>query len=305
MPFGYRSEYESPRRPGFGRGLLARAMPLLIAMVIAAVFALKGCEDGPFGRKQVVALGLPEESRMGAQAFQQVLREQQGNVVRDPAVNAAVDRVASALIVAAEDPAFLKAVKLEKRDFDWGLRVIRSREVNAFCLPGGKIVVYTGILPVCQTEVGLSVVMGHEIAHALARHGSERMAQQQLVNIGQMGAMGSISDLDPASRQQMMMLINAGAKFGILSYSRSHETEADKLGLYLMAVAGYDPSEAPKFWLRMQKATGSGGRPPEFLSTHPSHERRVAELQGWQAEVRPLYERSRKQADADLRLPGF
>ncbi|MBX7104068.1 MAG: M48 family metallopeptidase, partial [Gemmataceae bacterium] len=285
-------------------GLLARAAPILIALVVAAVFAFKGCEDGPFGRKQVVALGLPEESRMGAQAFQQVLREQQGNIVTDQAVNAAVRRVADRLIAAAENPAFLSAVKLEKRDFEWGLRVVRSREVNAFCLPGGKIVVYTGILPVCQTEAGLAVVMGHEIAHALARHGSERMAQQQLVNIGQMGAMGSISDMDAASRQRVMMLINAGAKFGILSYSRSHETEADHLGLYLMAVAGYDPGEAPKFWLRMQQATGAGGRPPEFMSTHPSHERRIAELQGWQSEVRNLYERSNKAVDGDRRLPG-
>lgn len=291
------------RRPSLGNSLLARAIPLAIALVVAMVVAFKGCEHGPFGRAQIVAMGLPEESRMGAQAFQQVLREQQGNVVRDPAINEAVNRVAERLIAAAEDTRFLKAVEIEKRDFDWGLRVVRSREVNAFCLPGGKIVVYTGILPVCQTEAGLAVVMGHEIAHALARHGAERMAQQQLANIGQMGAMGSISDLDPATRQRMMMLINAGTKFGILGYSRKHESEADRLGLYLMAVAGYDPAEAPKFWLRMQKATSGGGRPPEFLSTHPSHERRIAELQAWQTEVSPIYERARKAPDADRPLP--
>src|SRR5262249_46674454 len=147
---------------------------------------------------------------------------------------------------------FLEMTKLPERNYDWQVRVIRSKEVNAFCLPGGKMVVYTAILPVCQTDAGLATVMGHEISHALARHGAERMAQQQLAQIGIPAAGASLGNLDPRDRARIMQVLNAGAQFGILKYSRSHESEADHVGLLLMATAGYDPKEAIKFWERMK-----------------------------------------------------
>lgn len=284
-----------------GRGCGVKLMPIVIALIAAAFFIFKGCEEGPFGRKQLVGMGIQDEMRLGAQAFEKVLHE--SDVVEDPRIKEAVKRVASSLIKGARNPSFNSVTKIPPREFEWELSVVESPQVNAFCLPGGKIVVYTGILPVSRTEAGLSVVMGHEIAHALARHGSERMGQQQLVNIGQMAAAGSISDMDPATQQKVMMAFGLGAKYGFqLPFSRSHESEADRIGLYLMAAAGYDPAEAPKFWVRMEEAS-KGGQPPEFMSTHPSHDTRVQDLQNWQAEVKPLYDASQKQRDGNRPLP--
>src|SRR5262249_12287130 len=162
-------------------------------------------------------------------------------------------------------------------------------EVNAFCLPGGKIVVYTGILPVAETDAGLATVLGHEISHALAHHGAERMAQQRMVQIGELAATGSLNDMDPQRRMAVLRAINAGAQFGILRYSRKHESEADHMGLLLMAAAGYDPHEAIKFWERMEKVSAGARKPPEFMSTHPSHQTRIADLHRWLPEAMKLY----------------
>lgn len=302
-PFGPLGGGSNPRQQ-FGpsrRGLGFRLAPILIGVITIGIFMARGCEEGPFGRRQLVGMGIQDEMRLGAQAFDQVLQE--SDVVEDPAVKNAVKRVANNLIAASRNKTFQDAVKVPLREFEWELSVVESPQVNAFCLPGGKIVVYTGILPVSRTEAGLSVVMGHEIAHALARHGSERMAQQKLINIGQMAAAGSIADMDPAMQQKVMMAFGLGAKFGFqLPFSRDHESEADRLGLYMMAIAGYDPGEAPKFWVRMSEAT-KGGQPPEFMSTHPSHETRVSDLQTWQTDVRSFYDASRKQPDGDRPLP--
>src|SRR5262249_3349254 len=155
--------------------------------------------------------------------------------------------------------------RLKERSYSWEVRVIRSKQINAFCLPGGKMVVFTAILPVCETDAGLATVMGHEISHALGRHGAERMAQQELANIGVMATGTGLGNMDARQRQQIMQVLNAGAKFGIMSYGRRHESEADHMGLLLMAAAGYDPHEAVKFWVRMGKATGRS-KTPEFLS---------------------------------------
>jgi predicted Zn-dependent protease len=164
------------------------------------------------------------------------------------------------------------------------------------------MVVYTGIIPVCETETGLAVVLGHEIGHALAHHGAERMAQEKMAQVGQLAAGASLSGLDPEQQRQIMGVINAGAKFGVLlPYSRKHESEADKLGLYMMAVAGYDPREAPRFWKRM--AARGGKAPPEFASTHPGHGRRIADLERWLPEVMPLYEAATPAKGADRPLP--
>lgn len=284
------------------RGCGIRLAPILIGVIAIGFFMAKGCEKGPFGRRQLVGMEIGEEKRLGAQAFDQVIHE--SDVVEDPAIKNAVKRVATNLIAASRSKVFSDTVKIPTRDFEWQLSVVESPQVNAFCLPGGKIVVYTGILPVSRTEAGLAVVMGHEIAHALARHGAERMAQEKLINIGQMAAFGSIGDMDPAMQKTVMTAFGLGAKFGVqLPFSRDHESEADHLGLFLMAIAGYDPEEAPKFWVRMSEAT-KGGQPPEFMSTHPGHETRVHQLQEWQKEVRPFYEASQKQPDGNRLLPG-
>jgi metalloendopeptidase OMA1, mitochondrial len=285
------------------RGCLVRLAPLLIAGLFALFVAWQGCQQGPFGRRQIVAMNPQQEQQLGFQAFQQVLQENGANVIRNGPAADAVKEITRRLVRATTRPDFLRASQQsEPPQFEWDVRLIRSKEVNAFCLPGGKMVVYTGIMPVAQTYAGLATVMGHEISHALSHHGAERMAQSQIVNILMGGAGATLSDMDPQQQQQVMQVLNAGAQFGILKYSRKHETEADHMGLLLMAAAGYDPHAAIKFWERMEAATAGGQRPPEFMSTHPSHETRIRDLTNWVPDAEPLY-RADPAPDGDERLP--
>lgn len=286
--------YSSPedrRRQRMPVPFLGRLAPLVIALIMIAVYAVRGCQDGPFGRQQVVAMNQQQESALGLEAFEQVMAE--SKVVNNTKDVEIVKKVARRLIAATKSPEFLAATKTKEVEFEWEVEVVQDEQVNAFCLPGGKIVVYTGILPVAVNEAGLATVMGHEISHALAHHGAERMAQQKMFQIGMSGAGGSLSDMDPGQRQMVMRALNAGAQYGILSYSRSHESEADHMGLLLMASAGYNPEESIHFWERMTEATAGGARPPEFLSTHPSHQTRISDLVNWMPEAKPLYEEAR------------
>ena len=274
------------------RNTSIRLLPILLALIAAAVIIVKGWQAGPFGRHQVVALNPQQEAQLGAQAFQQVL--EQSDVVRGGPIVAVVRHLGGRLADASNQKDVLARLQLEPQQFQWEYRVVRSRQVNAFCLPGGKVVVYTGILPVAETEDGLATVLGHEIGHALAHHGAERMIHQQLVQLGQQAIAQSLGDLDPRRQREILGLLGAGSQYGILlPFSRKHESEADHIGLLLMAAAGYDPREAIHFWQRMEKA--SGGKRPEFTSTHPSHEHRVHDLKGWLSEAEPLYAASDKQ----------
>ena len=270
-----------------------RLMQFMIALVMGAVavgfFAIKGCQSGPFGRKQIVQMSDSEQVALGAQAYQEVLSK--ANVVPRGEVVRAVQEVTDRLVAATKNPDFLRLVKITERQYEWDVRVVESREVNAFCLPGGKMVVFTGILPVCETDAGLAVVMGHELSHALGRHGAERMAQAQMAQIGVTAAGAGLGNMDPNQRNQILSVINAGASFGIKSYGKKHETEADHMGLLLMAAAGYNPEESVKFWERM-KAQAGASRQPEFLSTHPSHETRIRDLTNWIPDALPLYRAS-------------
>ena len=205
---------------------------------------------------------------------------------------------------ATKNPEFQQIIRTPIPDFEWELKVVDGKEVNAFCLPGGKIVVYTAILPVAETDAGLATVIGHEISHALAHHGLERMAQQQMVQIGMTSAGASMGDMDPGRRQQLLSVLNAGAKFGILSYGRKHESEADHMGLLLMAAAGYDPNETIRFWERMKEATRNAQTPPEFMSTHPNHATRIEDLRRWIPDAMPLYEHSEMKSRTKV-LPGI
>jgi predicted Zn-dependent protease len=274
------------------RNVPIQLLPLLLALLAAGLLIAKGWQTGPFGRHQVVALSPQQEAQLGAQAFVHVLQE--ADVVREGPIVAVVRRIGSRLADASNNKHVLARLQLKPQRFQWEYRVVRSRQVNAFCLPGGKVVVYTGILPVAETEDGLATVLGHEIGHALAHHGAERMAQQQLVQLGQLAIASSLGDLDPRQRREVMALLGAGSQFGILlPFSRKHESEADHIGLLLMAAAGYDPHEALHFWQRMQRM--SSGSRLEFTSTHPSHEHRIRDLKHWLAEAEPLYAESDKQ----------
>ena len=166
----------------------------------------------------------------------------------------------------------------DKPGYRWEFNLIEDDGVvNAFCLPGGKVAVYTGILPITRDETGLAVVLSHEIAHAIAHHGGERITQQLGVNAAAILAAKALEKQDPRTRQIVLASLGVGTQIGvILPFSRAHEKEADQIGLVYMARAGYDPRKAVQFWERMARA--GGGAPPEFLSTHPSHESRIAEI---------------------------
>ena len=296
----YSREYDGQYARGnqVGISLLVRMIPILIGVCTVAFTMVRGCQQGPFGRIQVVAMKPDQEAKLGLQAFQEVLSDARV-VERGPAV-AKVREIANRLVSATDNEAFRKLIGTPIPKFQWELRVVDDQQVNAFCLPGGKIVVYTAILPVAETDAGLATVIGHEIAHALAHHGAERMAQQQMVQIGLTSASASMGDMSPAKRNQLLSVLNAGAKFGILGYSRKHESEADHMGLLLMAAAGYDPKESIRFWERMTAATGGGKAPPEFMSTHPNHQTRIRDLTRWIPEAEPLYQHSASKSRTEV-----
>lgn len=175
---------------------------------------------------------------------------------------------------------YMSQHKLSSRisGYKWEFNLVNDNTVNAWCMPGGKVVVYSGLLGVTQNETALAVVMGHEIAHAVARHGNERMSQQLLAQVGAVALTVATAEKSSQTQQAFMTAYGVGSQLGLLlPFSRLHESEADKLGLIFSAMAGYDPREAPAFWQRMAKASG-GGAPPEFLSTHPSNQTRINDL---------------------------
>ncbi|HMK23662.1 MAG TPA: M48 family metallopeptidase, partial [Terriglobales bacterium] len=210
-----------------------------------------------------------------------------------------VRRVAAHIIEAAKRSKYAGMAQ----QFQWEVTVIKDdKTMNAFALPGGKIAIYTGIFPVARSEAGLAAVMGHEVVHALARHGGERMSQGELTSAALQvaGAAIGVSGGSPALSQAAMAALGAGAQVGVLlPFSRSHESEADYIGILLAADAGYDPRESVHLWERMEQMSGRGG-PSEFLSTHPGHETRIQQLKKWMPEALAIYQKRTPVAAAEL-----
>jgi predicted Zn-dependent protease len=174
------------------------------------------------------------------------------------------------------------------KNYKWEFNLVNSNEVNAWCMPGGKVVVYTGILPLTQDESGLAIVMGHEIAHAIAQHGNERMSQGLLAQAGGVALDVALANKSTETRNIFLTSYGVGSQLGVLAYSRNQETEADKIGLVFAAMAGYDPQKAIPFWQRMAQK-GAGGGTPVFLRTHPSDQQRIKDLQAWMPEAMKYY----------------
>ena len=251
------------------RRLSLRIIPIAIAALI--VF-FQFCSSEKFtneaGRTARVGLSLQQEEQLGLQSYRQILSQMQ--TIDSGSEFERVRKVATRLA---------RATGKSGSEFEWSVSLVRGREINAFCLPGGKIVVYTGILPVAQDEAGLATVLGHEMAHATARHGSERLFKQRATQTLLTGVQFSISDMSYEQQRALMAAFGAGAQFGfLLPFSRDHEAEADEIGLIYMARAGYDPRAAIAFWERMSQAGGRQQQPPEFMSTHPSHGTRIERL---------------------------
>jgi len=216
--------------------------------------------EGPGGRDQPLGMSAREELQVGKKAYAEVLGEYRNRILPDnhPDVNR-VNRVVGRLVKATQIEPLQREIHLRVQGytFEWEVHVVQERQVNAFCLPAGKIVVFTGILPVAASDDQLATVLSHEMAHALAHHGSERIAREQA----------------------------GGGKFTQLKYDRFQEAEADHIGVFLMAFAGYDPEQAVAFWRRMEQLSG-GREPPEILSDHPSHETRIRKLADWAPRAR-------------------
>jgi len=265
--------------------------------LIAAVFMLgqfQGCAEVPITHRRVLHL-VPESEllTMSLQQYDEVL--QKSKLSTNTREVEMVRRVGNRIAKAAE--AFLIETGQQDRikDFKWEFNLIQDdKTVNAWVMPGGKAAVYTGILPYTQNETGLAVVLGHEVGHALADHGNERMSQALLANMGGMALSVALSQRPQETQQLFMTVYGVGANLGfLLPYSRLQESEADRIGLTLMARAGYNPREAIPFWQRMSKQEGTS-RPPEFLSTHPAPETRIADIKKYIPEALPYYEKSKK-----------
>ncbi len=276
-------------------GLMMRAQKLIrittISCLLMGGISLAGCETNPYtGRSQLLMTSIGQEMQMGVQAYDQVKADPKMRPSQDPREIEPVKRVAARIVEAAKRSKYAQMAQ----QFQWEVTVIKDdKTANAFALPGGKMAVYTGIFPMAKTEAGLAAVMGHEVVHALARHGAERMSQGQVANVGLqvVGAAIGISSKNPALGQATMAALGAGTQVGVLlPFSRKHESEADYVGILLAADAGYDPRESVALWERMAQLSGGGGQ-AEFLSTHPSHDTRIEQLKEWMPEAMAIYQK--------------
>ncbi|HFC53060.1 MAG TPA: M48 family peptidase [Gammaproteobacteria bacterium] len=252
------------RRGGF------RWWPIALFGLFLVYYYFSNQQEVPLtGRKQLVDISREQEMALGLQSYSQILS--QSRVVRQGEVVDTVRAVGMRIRRAAADV---------DPGFQWEFNVIDSPQANAFALPGGKVAVFTGILPVVENTDGLAAVMGHEIAHAIARHGAERMAYQKLVQFGSMAASMALGGMDIGTQRAVMGALGVGSQYGILlPFSRKHETEADYMGLIFLSRACFDPSEAPRLWERMGRL--SKGAPEAFMSTHPSSETRIRQFREW------------------------
>jgi predicted Zn-dependent protease len=249
---------------------IRRVAPIVLFLLYAGYYYLTHLETVPItGRQQLIDLTAEEEKKLGLQSYREIL--QQSKVVEEGDLVSQIRKIGERIAAVVNLP-----------HADWEFNLINAQQLNAFALPGGKVAVYTGIVPVAKNVNGMAVIMGHEIGHVLARHGAERLAYEKLKNLGMLAITVSVSDMDIKTQAVVMGALGLGSHYGMtLPFSRSHESEADYIGLLLMSRACFDPNEAPKLWQRMAEAAGEGKQPAEFMSTHPSHNTRIRQLKQW------------------------
>jgi predicted Zn-dependent protease len=252
----------------------------LLALTLAGGLLAGGCSTVPVtGRKQLTLISAGEEMQLGLASFEKMKAEVP--ISKDAVANALVRKVGQRIAAVAELPGA-----------QWEFVVFDSKEANAFCLPGGKVGVYTGLLPITRDEAGLATVIGHEVAHAVARHGGERLSQEMLARTGGQVLGSALSYSDPTVQTLAGTAYSVGAQVGVLlPYSRKHESEADEIGLRYMARAGYDPEAAVGFWQRFAKYNRQSGgtSPPWFLRTHPVDEQRIEQIKRWLPQAKADY----------------
>jgi metalloendopeptidase OMA1, mitochondrial len=273
-------------------------MHVVPVIVVLAFLPLAGCESephqGPGHRAQALALSPYQELNLGTQAYAEAMKEYP-KVNGGPEV-ATVRDIGAKIVKAAEIEPLQREInyRLKGYKFEWEFNVLKSDQVNAFCLPGGKVAVFTGMFPVVRRDGQfddnqLATVMSHEISHALAHHASERVAREQKYQTAMEALNGALGSLGPHQRAELIGLLGAGAEVGSLAYDRRQESEADHIGLFLMTFAGYDPGAAIVFWEHMGALAAKRGHPPEILSDHPSDAHRIAQIKKWVPAARSAY----------------
>lgn len=260
----------------------------IVFLFLAGIF-LYACATVPIsGRRQLNLVSNSELLPLSFDQYRQVIRESKLST-NQQWVNM-VKTVGNRTKNAVEQYMRDKGQEDALEGYAWEFNLIQEDVINAWAMPGGKVAFYTGIMPICQDETGVAVVMGHEIAHAVANHARERFSQAMVTELG-LNSISAALGQNPSTTQQILLqAAGVSTQLGMLKFSRTHESEADQLGLIFMAMAGYNPQEAPRFWERMEAAS-SGARPPEFLSTHPNPGTRIADLNEYMPEAMKYYNR--------------
>lgn len=256
-----------------------------IPLLLVVIFTIISCTTlNPFTGQKTLGVSNQELFPLTFQEYDKFLSSTK--VIKNTKEARNLDLVREKLVKAAQLWLDKKGYKDYLKDYKWESKLVDDKQVNAWCMPGGKIVFYTGILPICQNEAGIATVMGHEIAHALANHGGQRMKAAELQQYGALAIAFATSKKDSTTQNTWQQFYGIGSQIGVmLPFSRAHELEADKIGLILLIAAGYNPEEAISFWERMEKNASGAQSPPEFLSTHPSHDRRIASIKALIPEV--------------------
>lgn len=261
-----------------------------ILSIVFVVLLFIQCSTVPItGRKRMNFVSDAQVLPMSFKQYSGFLTENKAKIINNTPASRELKEVGRKIAGAVDRFMRANGMESEANSYKWEFNLINDKTVNAWCMPGGKVVFYTGIMPICANVNGVASVMGHEVAHAFAKHGQERMSTGQLQQLGGVAVAVATANKSPQQRQMWNLAYGIGSQVGVmLPFSRTHETEADKLGLIFMIMAGYDGREAAEVWVRMSQRKGAGNAPPEFLSTHPSNQSRIQVLRAYLPEAQRL-----------------